>query len=187
MRGRTAPRAALGALLLLALGAAGWLATRGGPGAAAGGGQGVVVEGRARVGAPAPRVELPGLDGGRVRLADFRGRPLVVNFWASWCGPCVEEMPAFERAHQRLGERVAFLGIAQRDERGAAQALAARTGVTYPLAHDPAGRSFDAFGGLGMPATAFIRPDGTLAAVHTGQLSEERLLERTASLLGARP
>jgi cytochrome c biogenesis protein CcmG, thiol:disulfide interchange protein DsbE len=144
----------------------------------------VVVEGVAVVGRPAPRVELPGLRGGRVRLADLRGRPVVVNFWASWCPPCVAEMPEFQRIHRRLGGRVAFLGINQRDQLQAAERLASSSGVTYPLAIDPAGRSFDAFGGLGMPTTVLIRADGTVAEVFAGQLDETLLGERLRRVLG---
>jgi cytochrome c biogenesis protein CcmG, thiol:disulfide interchange protein DsbE len=144
----------------------------------------VVVEGVAVVGRPAPRVELPGLRGGRVRLADLRGRPVVVNFWASWCPPCVAEMPEFQRIHRRLGGRVAFLGINQRDQPQAAERLASSSGVTYPLAIDPAGRSFDAFGGLGMPTTVLIRADGTVAEVFAGQLDETLLGERLRRVLG---
>jgi cytochrome c biogenesis protein CcmG, thiol:disulfide interchange protein DsbE len=144
----------------------------------------VVVEGRAVVGRPAPRVELPGLRGGRVRLADLRGHSVVVNFWASWCPPCAAEMPDFERVHRRLAGRVAFLGINQRDQPQAAEQLASSTGVTYPLAVDPAGRSFDAFGGLGMPTTVLIRADGTVAEVFAGQLDETLLGERLRTVLG---
>jgi cytochrome c biogenesis protein CcmG/thiol:disulfide interchange protein DsbE len=124
------------------------------------------------VGRPAPRLELPGLEGGRVRLADLRGRPVVLNFWASWCPPCAAELPEFERVHRRLAGRVAFLGVNQRDQPGAAEALARASGVTYPLATDPAGRAFDAFGGLGMQATVLIRADGTVAGIIAGQLSD---------------
>jgi cytochrome c biogenesis protein CcmG, thiol:disulfide interchange protein DsbE len=145
-----------------------------------------VVEGVAAVGRPAPRVELAGLRGGRVRLADLRGRPVVVNFWASWCPPCVAEMPDFQRVHRRLGDRVAFLGVNQRDQRRAAEELARTTGVTYPLAVDPSGRSFDAFGGRGMPTTVFIRADGTVAEVFAGQLDEQLLRQRLHSVLGVR-
>jgi cytochrome c biogenesis protein CcmG, thiol:disulfide interchange protein DsbE len=144
----------------------------------------VVVEGVAAVGRPAPRVELPGLRGGRVRLADLRGRPVVLNFWASWCPPCLAEMPEFQRVHRRLGDRVAFLGVNQRDQLQAAEQLARSTGVTYPLAVDPAGRSFDAFGGLGMPTTVLIRADGTVADIFAGQLDETLLSERIRRALG---
>jgi thiol-disulfide isomerase/thioredoxin len=144
----------------------------------------VVVEGVAVVGRPAPRVELPGLRGGRVRLAALRGRPVVVNFWASWCPPCLAEMPEFERVHRRLAGRVAFLGVNQHDQPRAAEELARSTGVTYPLAVDPAGRAFDAFGGLGMPTTALIRADGTVADIFAGQLDETLLSERIRRALG---
>lgn len=144
----------------------------------------VVVEGVAAVGRPAPRVELPGMRGGQLRLADLRGRPVVLNFWASWCPPCLAEMPEFERVHRRLGDRVAFLGVNQRDQPGAAERLARSTGVTYPLAVDPAGRAFDAFGGLGMPTTVLIRADGTVADIFAGQLDETLLRERIRSALG---
>jgi cytochrome c biogenesis protein CcmG, thiol:disulfide interchange protein DsbE len=145
---------------------------------------GVVVEGAAVVGRPAPRVELPGLRGGRVRLAELRGRSVVLNFWASWCPPCLAEMPEFQRVHRRLGERVAFLGVNQRDQAQAAEELARSMGVTYPLAVDTAGRSFDAFGGLGMPTTVLIRADGTVAEVFAGQLDETLLGERLRRVLG---
>jgi peroxiredoxin len=144
----------------------------------------VVVEGVAAVGRPAPRVELPGLRGGRVRLADLRGRPVVLNFWASWCPPCAAEMPEFQRVHRRLGDRVAFLGVNQRDQAQAAEQLARSSGVTYPLALDVAGRSFDAFGGLGMPTTVLIGADGTVADIFAGQLDETLLSERIRRVLG---
>jgi peroxiredoxin len=145
---------------------------------------GVVVEGAAVVGRPAPRVELPGLRGGRVRLAELRGRSVVLNFWASWCPPCLAEMPEFQRVHRRLGERVAFLGVNQRDQAQAAEELARSMGVTYPLAVDTAGRSFDAFGGLGMPTTVLIGADGTVADIFAGQLDEPLLRERIRRYLG---
>jgi thiol-disulfide isomerase/thioredoxin len=144
-----------------------------------------VVEGSARAGQPAPRVELPDLvAGGRqVRLVDLRGRPAVVNFWASWCPFCAAEMPAFQRLHRRLGARVAFLGIDQRDRRQSALALARRTGVSYRPAVDPAGRSFDAFGGRGMPTSVLIRADG-VAEIVTGQLDEQALARKLHHRLG---
>jgi cytochrome c biogenesis protein CcmG, thiol:disulfide interchange protein DsbE len=145
---------------------------------------GVVVEGKALVGRPAPRVELPGLRGGRVRLADLGGHPVVLNFWASWCPPCAAEMPDFERVHRQLGGRVAFLGINQRDELQAAEQLARSSGVTYPLAIDPTGRAFDAFGGLGMPTTVLIGADGTVVDIFAGQLDETLLSERIRRVLG---
>ena len=170
----------VGVLAVVAVAVAGRLALESSTPAA------TVVEGSARVGQPAPRVELPDLEAPsrQVRLADLRGHPAVVNFWASWCGVCAAEMPALERVHQRLGQRVALVGIDQRDQRDPALALANRTGVSYRLAFDPAGRSFDAFGGLGMPTTVLLRADGTVAEVVTGPLDEQTLTRKLHDTLG---
>ena len=112
-------------------------------------------------------------DGSRASLADYRGRPVVVNFWASWCPPCVSEMPTFEQVHQRYRDRVAFLGVNLTDDPADAARLVARTGVTYDLARDPRGDAFRAFGGLGMPTTVFVSADGEVLATRTGDLSRE--------------
>ena len=127
---------------------------------------------------PAPDLELAGFDGGTVRLVDFEGKPLVVNFWASWCVPCLAELPGFERVHQANKDNIAFLGINLADDPGAAEAVREQTGITYPLARDPDGSAFEAFGGFGMPTTVFISPQGTIVELYTGELSAEALAER---------
>ena len=123
------------------------------------------------LGTPAPDVELASFSGETYSLERFVGRPLVLNFWASWCAPCASEMPDFERVHHDLEGEVAFLGVNQRDVRDGALDLAEATGVTYPLAYDPRGEIFDAFGAPGMPTTVFIASDGTVVEVVPGQLS----------------
>jgi cytochrome c biogenesis protein CcmG, thiol:disulfide interchange protein DsbE len=135
----------------------------------------VSVEGRAARGGSSPDVQLVDFDGEPFALSDYRGTPIVLNFWASWCPNCIAEMPDFEKVHQDLKGQVAFLGIDQRDDRRAAEDLAHQTGVSYRLAEDPDGRVFDAFGGVGMPTTAFIAEDGNVVDVVTGQLNEELL------------
>lgn len=115
-------------------------------------------------------------DGSAGSLSDFRGRPLVVNFWASWCPPCAAEMPDFEKVHRELGDRVAFLGLDMQDfDREAALALVAQTGVSYPLAEDPQGEIFSRFGGIAMPTTVFIDSAGRTVRVHGGVLTYEEL------------
>lgn len=99
----------------------------------------------------------------------------MVNFWASWCPSCAAEMPAFEQVHQRFDETVEFLGVNHSDRRSSAEELADSTGVTYRLAEDPDGELFAAFGGTGMPTTAFIDADGGVAEVVVGQISAEQL------------
>ncbi|MDQ3619993.1 MAG: TlpA family protein disulfide reductase [Actinomycetota bacterium] len=120
-------------------------------------------------------VALTDFEGGRFTLETYRGRPMVVNFWASWCSSCAAEMPAFEQVHQRLGGSVEFLGVNHSDARSSAEELSHSTGVTYRLAEDPQGQLFSAFGGTGMPTTAFVAADGDIAEVVVGQLSEQQL------------
>ena len=96
---------------------------------------------------------------------------MVLNFWAAYCGPCVQEMPAIEEVYRANSDRVTFLGldVAERAESGLD--MIARTGITYPTARDPRGEVFRAFGGIGLPRTVLIASDGTIVAVHNGALS----------------
>lgn len=136
------------------------------------------------VGPPAPDLVLAGFDGGQVALADFRGTPLVVNFWASWCTPCLAELPGFERVYQEHKGRVAFLGINLADDPTGAELVRQRTGITYPLAVDPDGAAFKAFGGFGMPTTVFISEDGRVIELYTGTLTADALVERIGRYFG---
>jgi thiol-disulfide isomerase/thioredoxin len=141
-----------------------------------GGSGGVAFSGDLRVGGALRSLQLPALEGhGTVTYATYADRPLVINFFASWCPNCVAEMPDFERVHQRLGDRVAFLGISQSDARGASIDLAHRTGITYDTAFDERGAFFSALGSTGMPTTVFVRPGGEIADIWVGALNAETL------------
>lgn len=137
----------------------------------------VAVSGRTGVGEPAPDVAMTDFDGKRFELADYRGTPLVVNFWASWCPSCVAEMPDFEKVYRAVGGKVEFLGINHSDAPESAEQLAKDTGVTYRLARDQQGEIFQAFGALGMPTTVFIDADGNVIDLVVGQLSDEALMD----------
>lgn len=127
-------------------------------------------------GPPLPDVTLAAFEGeGVVRTADLEGTPVVVNFWASWCPLCVEEMPDFETVHRRFEGSVAFLGVDLQDDPGLAADLARRTGVTYPLAVDRDGELFAAVQGLGMPTTLLVTADGRIAEHVTGPLDADSL------------
>ncbi|MGH2685268.1 MAG: TlpA family protein disulfide reductase [Actinomycetota bacterium] len=114
-------------------------------------------------------------DGREGSLADYRGRPLVVNFFASWCVPCVKEMPGFEAVHQALGNEVAFLGLNVRDQLENGREIAAQTGVTYDLARDPDGGFLAAMDGVVMPTTALLDAKGEIVEVHNGALEPDEL------------
>ncbi len=121
---------------------------------------------------------LPNFEGETVRLSDFRGQGVVVNYWASWCLPCLAEMPRFEEVYQRHRDKVAFLGVNLADDRSSALAVVAKTGITYPLAIDADGVTFNAFGGYTMPTTVFISPDGEVLELFGGGLTAEELEAR---------
>lgn len=131
-----------------------------------------------------PTREFESFDGSTVTLADWAGEPLVVNFWASWCPPCVAEMgDAFEPAHQEYGDDIAFLGVNVQDHRDLAMDVVEETGVTYALAEDPDGRLFAEFGGFGMPMTVFVSADGEVLDTHGGPLTREQLDAKIDELL----
>ncbi len=150
-----------------------------------GAGSGVSHAGDLRVGGLLRSFSLPALEtDGTVTYEGFRDRPLVLNFFASWCPYCIAEMPGFEQVHRELGSRVAFLGVSQMDRRDLSRDLVRRTGVTYPTAVDAQGDLFRAFGGFSMPVTVFIAPGGRGMDVHTGQIDPPDLLRFIASYFG---
>jgi len=133
--------------------------------------------------------DLPRLGGpGEVRLRDFRGRPTVVNFFASWCGPCRAELPVLASMATQLGGRVNFVGV-DSEEDGDGLALARQYGVGgWPLAQDVGGRLnsglHDGLGGMGMPITAFYDSQGKLLTVKLGSFLHETLRDKLNQLYG---
>ena len=109
---------------------------------------------------------------------------MVLNFWASWCAPCLREMPAFEAVHQRVKDRIAFVGMNHRDARRRAVELLASTGVSYPSGFDPEGHVANSYRLFGMPSTVFVASDGRILATHVGELSRARLEASLEELFG---
>lgn len=137
-----------------------------------------------RIGSMAPDFSLADLDGNPVRLADLRGRPVIVNFWASWCGPCVEEFPLLRDAAARhADDGLAIVGIVFQDRSEAARDFMARNGGTWPAAMDPGDRVASAYGILGPPETFFIGRDGAIVARQIGQFSAESLDAKVAAII----
>jgi thiol-disulfide isomerase/thioredoxin len=123
------------------------------------------------------------LDGGprafKKRLAELRGHPVVVNKWASWCGPCRAEFPHFSRLSVALGKRVAFLGVDSTDNYEDAARFLAKNPVTYPSYKDGDNTIAQVFNGsVAFPTTAFYTAAGKLSFVHQGQYQSEADLRR---------
>jgi cytochrome c biogenesis protein CcmG, thiol:disulfide interchange protein DsbE len=136
---------------------------------------------------PLPTDTLAGFDDGDVvLLEDYRGRPLVVNFWASWCAPCIAEMPDFQEVFEQSGGRVAFLGVNTQDRLEPAREFVNRLGVTYDLAADPAAEYHQRVRGFGMPTTLLVDADGMIRYRHTGALDADQLRALLAAHLDIR-
>ena len=136
------------------------------------------------VGSPAPAFRLTSLDGRDVSLEELRGRPVVLNFWASWCVPCREEAPLLDAVAREFGPRgLVVLGVLFSDEPDAARTFAARYGLSYASVIDPDGRTAVDFGVFGIPETFFIDASGTIRSLQIGPVLESDLRARIAGLL----
>ncbi|HEY6364666.1 MAG TPA: TlpA disulfide reductase family protein [Candidatus Binatia bacterium] len=130
------------------------------------------------IGVPAIAFELKSLDGNPVLLANFHGKPLMINFFASWCDPCREEMPLINELATKAGQDgYAVLGIAVEDTRGAIMQYAQEAKLVFPIALDPNSTVKRAYRIFGPPATFFIDGRGTIRDVVIGPITPERARE----------
>lgn len=118
-------------------------------------------------------------DGNAVHLSDFVGKPVIINFWASWCPPCKAEMPDFEAAYQKYGEEIHFLIVnmtdGSRETVTTAKAFIADKGYTFPVYFDVNYEAAYAYGVYSLPATYFLDKDGYLVAYGEGALNADIL------------
>jgi cytochrome c biogenesis protein CcmG/thiol:disulfide interchange protein DsbE len=140
-------------------------------------------------GATAPNFTLPNLrDGkGSISLESYKGTPVLVNFWATWCVPCKDEMPLLEAAHRHWGSKVQFVGIDRQDYKPDALKFADTTHVTYPLASDPDATLDGAYRLRGMPTSVFIDRDGRIVSQVTGPVTRSQLDDTLKSLTSTEP
>ncbi|MEO8510322.1 MAG: TlpA disulfide reductase family protein [Chloroflexota bacterium] len=138
----------------------------------------------ATIGSTAPTFALADLDGNPVSLADLRGRPVIVNFWASWCAPCVEEIPELQAAvAEHRGEGLAIIGIVYSDRSEAAREFMARMGGGWPSVMDPGGEVARDYGIYGPPESFFVDREGIIRGRQIGQLSPADLDRQLATIL----
>ncbi len=137
-------------------------------------------------GRPLPDIpRLTTLDGDSVGWEQWDGTPMVVNLWASWCSPCIKEMPDFESVHQQVGDRVAFIGVNTQDGADQAREMATQTGVTYALVRDARGDLLEALQGNALPMTVFVDAEGTIVEIHNGALTATELSDKISELFPA--
>ena len=127
----------------------------------------------------APDFTVYDIDGNTHKLSDFRGKPVILNFWATWCGFCEAEMPDFEEAYKQYGDRIHFLMVDVTD--GAqetvekASAFIAERGFTFPVYYDTAMEATAGYGTGGLPVTYFLDKDGCFVAWQQGMLTADTL------------
>ncbi|MCL2043366.1 MAG: TlpA family protein disulfide reductase [Treponema sp.] len=130
----------------------------------------------------APDFSMTDWDGNMVKLSDFSGKPVVVNFWASWCPPCVEEMPDFNRVYRELGSEVHFLMVnlvdGQRETVEIAKRFITGNGFSFPVFFDTGREGSRAYGIRAIPTTLFINKDGNVSAIDRGMINENTLRRR---------
>jgi DsbE subfamily thiol:disulfide oxidoreductase len=133
----------------------------------------------------APDFTMPVLGGDGARgLADLRGKPVVLNFWASWCGPCRKEAPVLAAAERQWSSRgVVFLGVDSEDTTSAALAFDREFGLAYESVFDPEGRLELRYGVSGFPETFFIGPDGVIRAKYVGPIDRASLDAYVSAML----
>lgn len=143
-----------------------------------------------RVGAPAPEIDLPALDGGRVLLSGLRGHPVVISFWGTWCPPCRSEFPELVRAFETHGPAgLEIIGVNGRDQERRTkdvQKFVDEFGVTFHIALDQRGKARRTYGLIGLPTTVFVDSGGVVQRVHIGPLSAADLAEGISAIRSTR-
>ena len=127
-------------------------------------------------------------EGNPVKLSDFRGKPVVINFWATWCGYCMKEMPTFEKLAAEFEGEVVFMMInvtdGYQETKEKAMELIEEKGYTFPVYYDTELSATYAYGATSLPATGFINSEGEFVGGWMGMMSEEALYENIEKILG---
>lgn len=139
----------------------------------------------AQVGKPAPEFAVPGLSGGTVALSAYRGRPVVINFLATWCGPCWRELPDFEEAAEEYQDRgLVVVGVDVRDSTEAIRRMVSNLGLAFPIGLDPTGEvAIERYRIPGLPVTVFVDRRGVVRKYWTGPIDRASLDRFIAMIL----
>lgn len=136
-----------------------------------------------KIGDPAPDFNLQFADGNKARLSDYKGRPVIMNFWATWCPPCREEMPGFVNVYNRYkADNVLVIGVNAQETAAEAADFARSYQMTFPVALDGRGELMQLYNVRGLPTTVFIDKEGRIAGMWSGLLPEAELEVSLAEL-----
>lgn len=144
--------------------------------------QDAVLAAEPAVGRVAPDFELTTVTGEILKLSALRGQPVVLNFWATWCGPCQREMPALESASQRFADRVVFVGVDQGESQEVVAQYLEELGVSFIVPLDPEMSVGDRYNVRGMPTTFFVDEDGIIRHLWVGEMNAVILAEGIAKI-----
>jgi len=136
------------------------------------------------VGRAAPDFTLPLLDDAEsdFKLSDYKGKPLVVNFWATWCGPCQNELPVLQKAAAHFGDGVVFVGVDQQEATDVVERFVRNYGLTYTIPMDTHGKVSELYNVKGLPTTFFIDRGGVIRSVWLGEMNSVTLAENIAKI-----
>lgn len=144
----------------------------------------VVLEPAAIAGHPAPDFELKNLDGETIRLADYQGKPVIINFWATWCGPCRAEMPEIQEISVENADDLIVIGVnnTATDNEDLIVEFVQEFGVTFPIVLDEDGKTVETYKVIGLPMTVFIDKDGVVNEVFTGPVNKAYIQSKIPEL-----
>lgn len=144
----------------------------------------LVVGGHPLVGKEAPDIDLLTIDGERVTLSGLRGRPVLINFWATWCPPCRDEFPLMVAAHEEhADDGLEILGVMHQDFADSAREFAKDMSATWPILDDPDDVAYDDYLVAGLPTSYFVDAEGIVRAFSLGGFSEAGLAAQLETVL----
>lgn len=131
---------------------------------------------------PAPDFQLETLDGSSIKLADLRGHPVLINFWATWCGPCQQEMPLIEQYYKKYKPDLVVLAVNSAEPQTDVQTFVTNHNLSFPVLLDPDYKVEDLYKVRAFPTTFFVDKSGTIRYQQIGVLSEGQLVQYLAQL-----